>query len=83
MDGIEGFLEVGINDRNEVVINHPDLKPDEHGVGHIVFSVAQARHLSDQQTFFDHQGRPITAEGELIEQEKDVAGSIPRAKEAV
>jgi hypothetical protein len=47
MDKIEGFLEVGYNESGEVVINHPDLKPDEHGVGHIVFSPAQARNLAD------------------------------------
>jgi hypothetical protein len=45
-DKTEGYLEVGLNDRNEVVINHPDLKPDENGVGHIVFSINQAQHLS-------------------------------------
>ena len=37
-DKIEGYLEVGCNDQGEVVVNHPDLKPDENGVGHIVFS---------------------------------------------
>ena len=46
MDKIEGFLEVGRNEQGEVVINHPDLKPDENGVGHIVFSVNQARNLA-------------------------------------
>jgi len=45
-DKIEGFLEVGINDNDEIVINHPDLKPDTNGVGHIVFSINQAQHLS-------------------------------------
>jgi hypothetical protein len=35
-------LEVGTNGRGEVVVNHPDLQPDENGVGHIVFSIAQA-----------------------------------------
>jgi hypothetical protein len=43
---IGGYLEVGLNDQNEIVINHPDLKPDENGVGHIVFSVAQALDLA-------------------------------------
>ena len=42
----KGFLEVGLNGQGEIVINHPDLKPDADGVGHIVFSVAQARHLA-------------------------------------
>lgn len=46
-DKIEGVLEVGRNDQHEVVINHPDLKPDENGVGHIVFSPRQARHLAN------------------------------------
>lgn len=41
-DKVAGFLEVGLNERGEVVINHPDLKPDENGVGHIVFSSTQA-----------------------------------------
>jgi hypothetical protein len=47
MDKIEGFLEVGRNENHEVVINHPDLKPDENGVGHIVFSPRQARNLAN------------------------------------
>jgi hypothetical protein len=47
MDKIEGFLEVGhTEDTFDVVVNHPDLKPDENGVGHIVFSPAQARNLA-------------------------------------
>jgi hypothetical protein len=45
-DKIEGFLEVGCNEQNEIVVNHPDLKPDENGVGHIVFSVNQARNFA-------------------------------------
>lgn len=40
-------LEVGTNGQGEVVINHPDLEPDENGVGHIVFSVEQARNLAN------------------------------------
>lgn len=42
-DRIEGYLEVGIDEDGQVVVNHPDLKPDENGVGHIVFSPNQAR----------------------------------------
>lgn len=41
-----GYLEVGRNEQGEVVVNHPDLKPDENGVGHIVFSPSQARNLA-------------------------------------
>lgn len=44
---MSGFLEVGLSaDGKEVVVNHPDLKPDEHGVGHIVFSPSEARNLA-------------------------------------
>jgi hypothetical protein len=43
-DKIEGFLEIGTAN-GEVIVNHPDLKPDENGVGHIVFSPNQARNL--------------------------------------
>lgn len=46
MDKISGVLEVGTNGKGEFVINHPDLKPDADGVGHIVFSPDQARHLA-------------------------------------
>ena len=45
-DKIEGFLEVGCDEQDQIVINHPDLKPDENGVGHIVFSPNQARNLA-------------------------------------
>lgn len=45
-DIIAGTLEVGTNGKGEVVINHPDLKPDADGVGHIVFSPKQAIHLA-------------------------------------
>lgn len=47
IDKIAGFLEVGLNEQGEVVVNHPDLKPDADGVGHIVFSPTQARRLAD------------------------------------
>lgn len=44
---MSGFLEVGLStDGKEVVVNHPDLQPDENGVGHIVFSPSEARHLA-------------------------------------
>ena len=45
-DKVEGFVEVGCNESDEVVVNHPDLKPDENGVGHIVFSPKQARNFA-------------------------------------
>lgn len=40
-----GTLEVGTNN-GEVVVNHTAVKPDENGVGHIVFSPNQARNLA-------------------------------------
>lgn len=41
------YLEIGLTaDGREVVINHPDVQVDRAGVGHIVFSPAQARHLA-------------------------------------
>ena len=43
----ENTLEVGTNGNGEVVVNHPDLKPDKDGVGHIIFSVEQARNLAN------------------------------------
>ena len=47
-DDIEaGVLEVGHDDKFQVVVNHPDLKPDENGVGHICFSPRQARHFAN------------------------------------
>ena len=39
-------LLVGQNDRGEVVINHPNIQPDEQGAGYIVFSPEQARDLA-------------------------------------
>lgn len=42
-----GSLIVAITqDGKDVVINHPDLKPDAEGVGHIVFSPDQALNLA-------------------------------------
>jgi hypothetical protein len=42
-----GELIVAITENGkEIVINHPDLKPDAEGVGHIVFSPEQAVHLA-------------------------------------
>ena len=40
-----GYLEVGNNGR-EVIINHPKLKVDEQGCGHINFSPGEARSLA-------------------------------------
>lgn len=41
-----GVLWVGKDERGQVVVSHPDLKPDENGVGYIVFSPEQARNFA-------------------------------------
>jgi hypothetical protein len=42
-----GCLFVGITeDGQQVIVNHPDLKPDADGCGHIVFSPAEAMNLA-------------------------------------
>lgn len=42
-----GCLEIGVSeDGREVIVNHPDLQPDAEGIGHIVFSPAQAREFA-------------------------------------
>lgn len=60
-DKITGVLEVG-SIGGEVVVNHPDLKPDENGVGHIVFSPNQARNLAalllKQAAIAEDQSKP-------------------------
>lgn len=68
----EGILEIGSNGNGEVVINHPDLKPDENGVGHIVFSPDQARRLA-----WMLQKKAHEAEEELVEKRRKEAEAIP------
>lgn len=73
-DKIEGFLEVGRNEQGEVVINHPDLKPDENGVGHIVFSVNQARNLA---RLLEKQASEAEAEIEQKREQERIAAIPP------
>ena len=48
MDKVAGVLEVSrTDDTQEVVIIHPDLKPDASGVGRLVFSPRHARYLAN------------------------------------
>lgn len=48
MDIVAGVLEVTTtDDTQEVVIIHPDLKPDGSGVGRLVFSPRHARYLAN------------------------------------
>lgn len=65
-------LEVGTNGAGEVVVNHPDLEPDENGVGHIVFSPEQARNLA-----WLLQQKAHIAEEEIIEKRRQDAAKIP------
>jgi hypothetical protein len=52
-----GVLEVGIDEKTgEVVVNHPNLSPDDEGVGHIVFSRAQALALARSLTQKANEG---------------------------
>ena len=44
-DKIEGYLEVGYNEKGEVVLN---LDKDRNGVGHIILSPGQARTLAEK-----------------------------------
>jgi len=71
-DKIKGTLEVGANENGEIVINHPDLKPDANGVGHIVFSPSQARHLAQS----------LTKHADEIERETRAKADIERMKAA-
>jgi len=73
-------LEVGTNGAGEVVVNHPDLQPDENGVGHIVFSPAQARNLA-----YLLQQKAHAAEEEQTEARRKAAEAIPvdRASQAL
>lgn len=65
-------LEVGTNGAGEVVVNHPDLMPDENGVGHIVFSPDQARRLA-----WLLQRKAHAAEEEQVEKRRKEAEAIP------
>ena len=67
-----GTLEVGTNGQGEVVINHPDLKPDENGVGHIVFSVEQAHHLAQLLSKKAHEAYEELAAAKEAERLKNV-----------
>jgi len=76
MDKIAGYLEVGVNDNGEVVVNHPDLTPDENGVGHIVFSPAQALNLA--QLLWKHaKAAEVLAREKMSKLRMEAAVAIP------
>ena len=71
-EAIKGVLEVGTNGAGEVVINHPDLMPDENGIGHIVFSPGQAFDLAKLLL-----AKSVDASRELEEARRKAAESTP------
>lgn len=75
-DTVGGVLEVGPNECGEIVVNHPDLKPDENGVGHIVFSLAQARNLA---TILWRQADQIERETQIATERarREAAAAVP------
>lgn len=75
-DKIEGFLEVGCNDNGEIVVNHPDLKPDADGIGHIVFSPRQARNFADLLLRNAEQSERATREKQEAAR-REAAAAIP------
>lgn len=75
LDKTEGFLEVGLNEQGEIVVNHPALKADENGIGHIVFSPNQARHLAG---LLDKHARE--AENEILRKESEARRKVELAK---
>lgn len=82
MSKIGGYLEVGLNENDEVVINHPDLMPDENGVGHIVFSVNEAENLAH---LLSRKAREASenAQRKLEEARRKAAESIPVDRSSV
>lgn len=46
MEKIAGYLEIGITEKKEVVINLPNLPTDEHGQSHVTLSPRQAKNLA-------------------------------------
>jgi hypothetical protein len=71
MDKIGDALEVTrTDDTQEVVIIHPDLKPDSSGVGRLVFSPRHARYLAN--LLVEHAA---AAEAEAIMSEAAKAGN--------
>ena len=72
MDKVAALLEVTrTDDTQEVVIIHPDLKPDASGVGRLVFSPRHARHLAN--LLVEHA---VAAEAEAIMSDAARAGDL-------
>jgi len=71
MDKVGDALEVTrTDDTQEVVIIHPDLKPDSSGIGRLVFSPRHARYLAN--LLVEHAA---AAEAEAIMSEATRAGN--------
>lgn len=63
-DKIEGYLEIGHNDRGEVILN---LDRDRNGIGHLVFSTRQALNLAKLL-----RSRALLARKEFLQNNSDV-----------
>ena len=82
-DNAKGFLEFGLNDRDEivVVVNRPDLEPDADNIGHIVFSSEKARDLA--KFLLKHAARAErNARVKLDAERQKAAEAIPVDREA-
>ncbi len=46
---VGGYLKIGMNENGEIVMEFDDMRSniDENGVGHVIFSTAQARALAN------------------------------------
>ena len=72
MDKVAAVLEVTrTDDTLEVVIIHPDLKPDASGIGRLVFSPRNARYLAN--LLVEHAA---AAEAEAIMSDAARAGDL-------
>ena len=48
MDKVAGFLEIdGTDDTYKIVITHPIINPDDHGLVRILLGPRHARHLAN------------------------------------
>lgn len=71
-----GYLEVGLNEHGEIVVNHPDLKPDVNGVGHIVFSVEQAKQFANLLTKHAYESEKQARE-KMESEKRKAAEAVP------
>ena len=61
MERKKGTLAVSHTYAGEVVVDHPDLCPDEDGVGHIIFSPSEAENFARVLLIHAHAARELLA----------------------